>query len=57
MTQAQISRRRRAVAAAIGSVQAEGLKPSSKTQQDLQAYAAGKITATELRKKTLESGR
>jgi hypothetical protein len=53
MTQAQITRRERAVSAAIGSVRAEGLNPSTNTKKHLRDYASGKITAGELRKKTI----
>jgi hypothetical protein len=54
MTQAQILQRQKAVAAAIGSVRAEGLKPSAETQERLKDYANGKITVSELRRATLE---
>jgi hypothetical protein len=47
--------RRKAVAAALGSVRAEGLKPSAKTQKNIENYADGKITAKQLRAKTLRS--
>lgn len=53
MTQAQIQKRQKAVAAAIGSVRAEGLKPSAKTKKQLKDYAQGKITIAQLRKATL----
>ena len=54
MTKAQITKRQKAVAAAVGSVRAEGLTPSAKTQNRLKDYAKGKITIAELRKATLE---
>ena len=54
MTKAQITRRQKAVASAVGSVRAEGLTPSMKTQKRLKDYATGKITIAELRKGTLE---
>lgn len=54
MTSAQILKRQKAVAAAIGSVRAEGLRPSPKTQKGLKQYAEGKITISQLRKLTLE---
>jgi Antitoxin VbhA len=57
MTQAQLTRRKRAVAAALGSVRAEGLKPSSTTQKNLRDYAAGKISAAELRDKTARAAK
>lgn len=53
MNKVQITHRERAVTAAIGSVRAEGLNPSSKTQKRLKDYAQGKITAAELRAVTL----
>jgi len=53
MTNAQILKRQKAVAAAIGSVRAEGLSPSTKTQKGLKQYAEGKITISQLRKQTL----
>jgi hypothetical protein len=53
MTQAQILKRQKAVAAAIGSVRAEGLKPSVKTQKRLKDYAEGKMTIAQLRKVTI----
>lgn len=53
MTKAQILRRQKAVAAAIGSVRAEGLHPSAKTQKGLKDYAQGKVTIGELRKLTI----
>lgn len=49
----QMTHRERAVTAAVGSVRAEGLHPSAKTQKRLKDYAQGKITATELRAATL----
>lgn len=48
-----MTHRERVVAAAIGSVRAEGLNPSAKTQKRLKDYAQGKITAAELRAVTL----
>jgi hypothetical protein len=53
MTNAQIIKRQKAVAAAIGSVRAEGLNPTVKTQKGLKDYAEGKITISQLRKITL----
>lgn len=49
MTNKQVAARHRAVAGALGSVRAEGLNPSIKTQKQLQNYADGKITAKALR--------
>jgi cell filamentation protein len=53
MNKVQMTHRERAVTAAVGSVRAEGLNPSAKTQKRLKDYAQGKITATELRTVTL----
>ena len=53
MTKAEILRRQKAVAAAIGSVRAEGLQPSQKTQTRLKDFATGKLSASELRSATL----
>ena len=53
MTNAQIVKRQKAVAAAIGSVRAAGLNPSAKTQKGLKEYAEGKLTISQLRKITL----
>jgi hypothetical protein len=53
MTKAQVLKRQKAVAAAIGSVRAEGLMPSLKTQKGLKDYAEGKVTMAELRRITL----
>jgi len=53
LTKQTIAKRTQAVKAALGSVKAEGLTPSAKTQKGLKAYAAGKITISELRSSTL----
>jgi len=53
MTKAQILKRQKAVAAAIGSVRAEGLNPSAKTQKGLKEYAKGKMTISQLRQITI----
>ena len=45
--------RQKAVKAAIGSVRAEGLKPSLKVQQDLNSFAKGKTTIETVRKNTI----
>ncbi len=42
--------RKQASRAAIGSVRAEGLKPSTATRGHLKNYSAGKITASQLHK-------
>ena len=45
--------RQKAVNAAIGSVRAEGLKPSKKVQKDLRSFAHGKKTIDAVRKSTI----
>ncbi|OGL21562.1 hypothetical protein A2707_06020 [Candidatus Saccharibacteria bacterium RIFCSPHIGHO2_01_FULL_45_15] len=54
MKKANTEQRQRSISAAIGSVRAEGLMPSVKTQKRLQDYANGKITASELRRVTVQ---
>ncbi|MEI6477737.1 MAG: antitoxin VbhA family protein [bacterium] len=54
MTKIQILRRQKAVAAAVGSVRAEGLKTTIKTQKQLKEYAEGKITIAKLRRVTID---
>ncbi len=49
MTKLEIAARHRNVSAALGSVRAEGLKPSAQTQKQLQYYVEGKISARDLR--------
>lgn len=49
MTRSQIMQRQRAVAAAIGSVRAEGMNPSVKTQKRLKEYAKGNLNASDVR--------
>jgi len=46
--------REQAVAAAIASVRAEGLEPTKDTENLLNQYAEGKITADKLREVSLE---
>ena len=41
------------VLAAVASVRAEGLEPSSVTQKRLNRYVQGKITVSQLRRDTL----
>ena len=53
MNKSNILTRQRAVLSAIGSVRAEGLEPSLITQKRLNDYANGKISAQELRHKTV----
>ncbi len=54
MTKEQLLRRKRAVAAALGSVRAEGLEPSQATLERMQRFASGEIDAEQLREQTLE---
>lgn len=49
--------RSKAAAAALASVRAEGLRPSSSIKARLQRYADGKISATQLRRETLKEVR
>ncbi len=49
MTKEQIQKRQKAVAAAIGSVQLEGLEPSEQTIKNMKQFAEGKIDAQKLR--------
>lgn len=49
----QAQRRRAAVASAIGSTEAEGLRVSADTTADLDAYARGELDAATLRARTL----
>lgn len=53
MTKAQVLRRQKAAASAIGSVKAEGLTVSIKTKNNLKKYANGKITREELNRITI----
>jgi hypothetical protein len=57
MTKAQLAQRKRAAAAALGSVRAEGLQPSSAVQKRLQRYTRGEISASQLRRETLKEVR
>lgn len=45
--------KKRSEAAALGSLRAEGLKPSVKVQRQAQKYVRGKITKQELRSSVL----
>lgn len=45
--------RQKAVKAALGSVRAEGLKPSKAIQRDLNEFARGKTTLDSIRDKTI----
>lgn len=47
------AQRQRAVNAAVGSVRAEGLKPSAALQRDLRAFVRGKTSLESVRKSTV----
>lgn len=49
--------RSKATAAALASVRAEGLHPSTSVRTRLQRYADGKISASQLRRETLKEVR
>jgi len=57
MDKQNISMRQKAISSAIGSVRAEGLSPSLKTQKRLNDYADGIITAQELKRITVQEMR
>ena len=48
-----VDMKKRSAAAALGSVRAEGLKPSLKVQKLAQKYVDGKITKRELKSTVL----
>ncbi len=45
----------RSASAALGSLRAEGLRPTVKTQKLAEKYVSGKITKIELRKHVIKS--
>ncbi len=53
MTKEQLLRRKRAVAAALGSVRAEGLEPSKETISQLEKFAKGEADIDEILEQTL----
>lgn len=53
MTKEQLLKRKRAVAAAVGSVRAEGLEPSKETLADLAQFADGQADIDDILQKTL----
>lgn len=55
MTKDQLLKRKKSVAAAIGSVNAEGIDVPSDTVEQLNQYANGKLTADELLAATLHN--
>jgi len=54
MTKDQLLKRKKNLAAALGSVRAEGLEPSAAAMKRLEKYAAGDMTAAEVRAATLK---
>lgn len=54
MTKEQLLRRKRAVAAALGSVRAEGLEPSKETIDQLEQFAEGRADIDDILRQTLE---
>lgn len=52
-----LQQRSKAAAAALASVRAEGLRPSSSAQLRIQRYAEGKISASQLRREILKDVR
>ncbi len=52
-TQIITNQRSRATADALASVRAEGLVPSASTTKRLEQYAAGRISASQLHRETL----
>jgi outer membrane PBP1 activator LpoA protein len=57
MTKAQLAKRKKTTDAALGSVRAEGLNPSSSVRNRLQRYSDGKISASQLKRETLKEVR
>jgi hypothetical protein len=53
MNKSKIAWRNKNVKSALGSVRAEGLKPSAATQKRVKDYASGRITVSEMRSETL----
>jgi hypothetical protein len=56
-TTQKIKGRSKVTAAALASVRAEGLHPSSTVKSRLQRYADGKISASQLRRETVKEVR
>ena len=54
MTKEQLLQRKRAVAAAVGSVRAEGLEPSKETLDQLEKFAQGEADIDDILKQTLQ---
>lgn len=54
MTKEQLLRRKRAVAAALGSVRAEGLEPSRETVEQLEQFANGQADIDDILRQTIE---
>lgn len=55
MNKSNQNQRKRVVSSAISSVKAEGLKISRSTVNNLNQYAAGKISVSEMRQKTSQN--
>lgn len=47
--------KKKAVSAAVWSVKAEGLKPTKSAISNLNAYASGKITVSEMKQNTVRN--
>lgn len=54
MTKEQLLRRKRAVAAALGSVRAEGLEPSKETVEQLSQFADGRADIDVILRQTIQ---
>lgn len=52
-----VAARQKSVSSALGSLRAEGMKPSTSTQKLLKKYASGTISAKELRKQAVASSK
>jgi len=57
MTKTEIEKRQKAVAAAVGSMRAEGQKPSARTLKWAKDYAVGKVTINEFRNQALKEAK
>lgn len=55
MNKSSVLSRQKAVAAAIGSVAAEGLRVSAGTKDQLQRYAEGTVTIDQIRQTILQN--
>lgn len=57
ISRTKTSTRHVAVASALASVRAEGLKPSEATVERMKRYAEGKISGSQLQRETLQDVR